>query len=251
MKISIITATLNSSPHVASCVESVLSQAGADIEYIIIDGGSTDDTVDKIRSYNGKVTRLISEPDQGMYDALNKGIRAAKGEIIGFLHSDDIYMNEWVIKTAVDHIEKYGVESCYGDLLYVDKCDTGKIVRYWKSGNYSREAFYNGWMPPHPTFFVRRSVYEKYGLFNLSIGSAADYELILRFMFKHGISTVYIPQIIVKMRMGGASNGTMKNRLRANRMDRLAWKVNGLKPKPWTLFLKPARKIKQYFLKPE
>ena len=125
-----------------------------------------------------------------------------------------------------------------------------RIVRYWKSGDYNPQKFYHGWMPPHPTFFVRRAIYEKYGLFNLELSSAADYELMLRFLLKHKITTTYIPEVLVKMRTGGMSNASLKNRFRANRMDRKAWEVNGLKPYPWTLWMKPLRKVGQFFSKP-
>lgn len=151
----------------------------------------------------------------------------------------------------MDVFEKQNVESCYGDLLYVHKNDTDRVIRYWRASEYHHGKFKNGWMPPHPTFFVKREIYEKYGLFNLNLGSAADYELMLRFLLKYKITTVYIPQVLIKMRTGGISNASLKNRIRANRMDRLAWKVNGLKPYPWTLWLKPLRKATQFlFLSP-
>jgi len=149
----------------------------------------------------------------------------------------------------MDVFEKQNIDSCYGDLLYVDKNDKNKVIRYWKSSEYKHGKFKQGWMPPHPTFFVRRKIYEKYGYFNLALGSAADYELMLRFLVKHRITTAYIPEVLVKMRIGGKSNSSLRNRIRANRMDRMAWKVNDLKPYPWTLWMKPLRKIGQYFLR--
>jgi len=165
------------------------------------------------------------------------------------LHGDDFYAHDKVLGAVVDVFEKQNVDSCYGDLLYVDKNDKNKVIRYWKSSEYKPGKFKQGWMPPHPTFFVKREIYEKYGLFNLNLGSAADYELMLRFLLKFKVTTVYIPQVLIKMRTGGISNASLKNRIRANRMDRMAWEVNSLKPYPWTLWMKPLRKIGQYFLR--
>lgn len=180
----------------------------------------------------------------------------ATGDVIGILHADDFYADEKVLARVAEVFEDPSVDACYGDLLYVqDKHDDSnnnfEVVRYWRSGYFNPRKFYWGWMPPHPTFFVRKSVYEKYGLFNLELGTAADYELMLRFLLKHRINCRYISEILVNMRVGGVSNASVSNRLKANRMDRRAWEVNGLKPCPWTIPFKPIRKIPQYFLKPE
>jgi glycosyltransferase len=245
-KVSIITATFNSGSTIRDCLDSVKDQGNA-VEHIIIDGGSTDGTLDIVKTYP-HVSRVISEPDQGIYDAMNKGIALASGDVIGILNSDDVYADHDVLTKVARIFSKESVDSCYGDLLYVDPANITKITRIWKSGPFHKENFYWGWMPPHPTFFVRRQVYEKYGKFNLDLGSAADYELMLRFLVKHKISMAYIPEVLVKMRAGGVSNMSLKNRIRANRMDLKAWEVNGLKPYPWTNFLKPLRKIKQYFV---
>jgi glycosyltransferase len=244
--ISIITATFNSSLTIADCLESVKSQKGK-VEHIVIDGLSVDKTLEIARLYP-HVSKLISETDSGIYDAMNKGITVASGDIIGILNSDDFYANSDVLEKIGAVFEDPEIDSCYGDLVYVDSTDTTKITRYWKSGSYHKQSFYWGWMPPHPTFFVRRRVYEKYGMFNLDLGSAADYELMLRFLVKNKITTTYIPEVLVKMRAGGVSNVSLKNRLKANRMDRYAWAVNGLKPYPWTTYLKPLSKIKQFFV---
>ena len=218
--------------------------------------------------------RVVSEPDNGIYEGMNKGLRLATGDVVGILNADDFYAGPDVLAKVAKVFQDPAVDSCYGDLLYVEeepgdglsvKSDGRKaqgagitakeekqfkIVRYWKSGDFKPERFYWGWMVPHPTFFVRRSVYEKYGLFNLDLGSAADYELMLRFLVKHRISTVYIPEVLVKMRVGGTSNASLKNRINANRMDRKAWEVNGLRPYPWTIPLKPLRKIPQWLARP-
>jgi len=200
-------------------------------------------------------SKIYSESDFGIYDAMNKGIKIASGEIIGILNADDFYASPDVIAKVVKVFENPEIDACYGNLLYVAETlsqytSLFKTIRYWKSGSFKPARFYWGWMPPHPTFFVRRRIYDKYGLFNLSLGSAADYELMLRFLLKHKIRTAYIPEILVKMRTGGASNANLNNRILANKMDRKAWDVNGLKPYPWTLLFKPLRKIPQWFAKP-
>ena len=216
------------------------------MEHILVDGGSTDGTLTIAEEYP-HLAKIISEPDKGIYDAMNKGVKIANGEIVGILNADDFYPATDTLEKVTKAFSDPAVGACYGDLLYVDGDDTEKVIRNWQSGTFSPRKFYWGWMPPHPTFFVRRRIYEKYGFFNLDLGSAADYELMLRFLMRHRIMTMYIPEVLVKMRVGGMSNISLKNRINANQMDRLAWKVNGLKPYPWTLWMKPLRKVGQYF----
>jgi len=247
MKISIITAVFNNKSHLRDCIASIVSQSYPNVEHIIVDGGSTDGTLDVIRENDNKIAKWISEPDQGIYDAMNKGISLAGGEVIGILNADDFYADSHVLSKVALSFHDDRISSCYGDLEYVNTANTSRVVRYWHSGHYKAKSFYWGWMPPHPTFFVRRDVYERYGLYNLTLGSAADYELMLRFLVKYRITTAYIPEVLVKMRQGGTSNSSLRNRLRANLMDRMAWSINGIKPYPWTLFLKPLRKVGQFF----
>lgn len=249
MKISIITITYNSAATLKDTIESVVNQSYKDIEYIIVDGKSTDRTLDIIDSYKTKISKFVSEKDHGLYDALNKGIAMASGDIVGILHSDDFYTDHLVIEKLVNQMVKQQADAVYADLYYVDKNDTNKIFRKWKSGEYKIGQFLKGWMPPHPTFFVKREYYEKYGKFNLSFHSAADYELMLRFIHKHHLKLTYLPEFIIKMRVGGKSNVSLKNRIKANQEDRRAWKVNGLKPHVYTLYAKPLRKIVQLFKK--
>ena len=244
-KLSIITTVFNSVATIRNCIESVYNQSQS-VEHVIIDGGSTDGTLDIIKNYRSHLAMVISEPDNGIYDGMNKGLSLATGDIIGLLNADDIYAGPDVLAKVAKIFNEEQVDSCYGDLIYVHPINTEKVIRHWRSGSYGVRQFYWGWMPPHPTFFVRRSIYEKYGLFNLNLGSAADYELMLRFLVKHKITTAYIPEIMVKMRIGGMSNASLKNRLIANKNDKLAWKVNTLKPHPWTLYFKPLRKVGQY-----
>lgn len=250
MKVSIITVVYNGAEHIRDCIESVLGQTYSDLEYIIVDGGSTDGTVDIVRSYGTKIARFVSEPDRGLYDAMNKGIRLATGDVIGLLNADDFYRHPRVLENMVATFERTGSDAVYGDMLYVDRHDTRRLKRYWRSGGYSEGAFLWGWMPGHLSFFAKRWLYERYGGFRLDLKSAADYELLLRFIHKNGAKLAYMDEVTIVMRAGGISNSSLKNRLRANREDRLAWTLNELKPYFFTLWLKPIRKISQYLRKP-
>jgi glycosyltransferase len=198
-------------------------------------------------SAKGLVSKFLYEKDKGIYDAMNKGLALATGDIIGVLNSDDFYCSNDVIEQVVLAFQNNITDCLYGDLNYVDPVDTSKIIRKWRSGSYSKENFLKGWMPPHPTFFVKKSCYENFGTFNTQFRSAADYELMLRFLFKESCSAQHFPKVMIHMRSGGVSNVSLKNRLRANREDRLAWKINGLKPKWFTLLRKPLSKLIQYF----
>lgn len=246
MKISIITACYNSSETIRDTIESVLAQDYADIEYIIIDGKSTDDTLKIVNEYSSRIAKIISEKDAGIYFALNKGIHYASGEIIAFLHADDIYAGSSVISSVMKTFLVRGCDAVYGDLQYVDRDDTGKVIRNWKSGEYRENIFCKGWMPPHPSFFLRKDCYSRHGAFNTTFRSAADYELMLRMLHKHKISVCYLPETLVRMRVGGVSNKTLKNRIKANREDKRAWIVNGLRPGLFTLIRKPLSKLSQY-----
>ena len=250
MKVSIITVVYNGAEHIRDCIDSVLGQTYPDIEYIIVDGKSTDGTVAIVQSYGTKVARFLSESDKGLYDAMNKGIGLATGDVIGLLNADDFYRHPGVIANMVALIKQTDSDAVYGDILYVDRKDTQKVKRYWRSGWYKKNAFMWGWMPGHPSFFARRSLYQQYGLFRLDMKSAADYELLLRFIHKNKAKLSYMGEVTVVMRIGGISNISLGNRIRANVEDRLAWKLNGIKPYFFTLWLKPLRKITQYVSKP-
>ena len=246
MKISIITVCYNSEKTIADCITSVVNQSYDNLEYIVIDGKSTDTTMEIIASFGDQIFKVVSEKDKGMYDAINKGIRMASGDIIGVLNSDDYYTNELVIEDVMSKFKEANADALYADLNYVDQIDTNNVVRYWKSGDYKPNSFLSGWMPPHPTFFIRKEWYLKYGEYSLELVSAADYELMLRMVLKHGARLAYLPRVIVNMRVGGMSNSSLRNRLRANKEDRKAWEINGLTPKSYTLIFKPLRKIIQY-----
>lgn len=247
MKISIITVVLDSKHFLRDAIESVISQSYPDIEYIIVDGGSKDGSLGIINSYGNKISKVISEPDKGIYDAMNKGISLATGDVIGFLNSDDFYSNSEVISSVVSKFTSE-VDAVYADLDYISSSNKDKVIRKWRSGTFNNRLFYNGWMPPHPTFFARREVYQKFGGYNTTLHYSSDYELMLRFIVKHGIRLSYLPEVIIKMRVGGHSNRTFLSRLKAHLEDRTVWKLNGLKPHLLTLWLKPVQKILQYRL---
>jgi len=277
LTISIITATLNQAPLLRQCIESVRAQS-MQIEHIIVDGGSTDGSLDLISHFMSDasrgfhsdsqppaspskspadlpithhlspIIRLISEPDNGIYDALNKGIRMASGDVIGFLHADDIYADNSVIAKVAEIMSKNNSDSCYGDLLYVNKNNTDRTIRYWRSGEFAPGLLRKGWMPPHPTFFVRRRMYEALGVFDTSFKIAADYELMVRFLGKHKISTCYIPEVLIKMRVGGASNRSIPNILRKSTEDLRIMRMHNIGGIP-TLLRKNLSKLPQFFLK--
>jgi glycosyltransferase involved in cell wall biosynthesis len=246
-KISIITVTYNSAQTLEHTIQSVLSQTYPNIEYIIVDGKSVDNTLAIIEKYRDKISTFISEKDEGLYYAINKGIQLSTGDIIGIIHADDFYINNSVIAKVAETFQAHQAEAVYADLYYVDKDNTDKIIRTWRSGVFKASNFLWGWMPPHPTFFMNKSSYEKHGLFNTTLRSAADYEIMLRMLYKNKVKAAYLPEFIVKMRVGGQSNASVKNRVKANNEDRMAWKLNDLNPYFFTLTLKPLRKVVQFF----
>ncbi len=249
-RVSIITTVLNDRKHIEFAMQSVLGQNYSNIEYIIVDGGSTDGTLRVINRYKHRLAKFISEPDKNKYYGMNKGIRLATGDIVGILNSDDFYTSKKVIGEIVEIMEKKNADCCWGDLVYVSREDTDKTIRYWKSSEYKDGKFKRGWMPPHPTFFVRRGIYNKHGFFRLNFPNSGDYELMLRFLEKHKIKSCYIPKILVKMRAGGQSNKNIKSIIRANTGVYRAWKVNGLRMGFFTIFLKLLRKIPQCVRRP-
>jgi glycosyltransferase involved in cell wall biosynthesis len=250
MKVSIITVVFNGADTIKQAIESVLSQKYTDIEYVIIDGASKDETIEIIRSYGNRIAKFISEPDKGLYDAMNKGLALASGDVIGILNADDFYADADVISDVVASFAAKPADSLYADLLYVDKDNPEKVIRYWKSGQLkTRSQFAYGWMPPHPTFFVKRDIYVKFGVFDTHFTSAADYELMLRLLYKHHISVNYLPRVTTMMRVGGKSNQNIHNRIHANNEDKQAWVKNGLPLRFYTMWLKPIRKVPQFFKK--
>ncbi len=228
VKISVITAVYNSRETILSALESTLGQAGANVELVVIDGGSTDGTLEVLRSYADRLDVLVSEPDCGIYDALNKGIKRASGDVVGFLHSDDLFANPDVLSRIAAAFADPEVGAVYGDLLYVRKDNPDQVVRYWRSGVFSGRRLAWGWMPPHPTLYVRRDVYEQHGLFDTSFRIAADYDFILRLLGRGGVGVHYIPEVLVKMRVGGASNRSLWNIVHKSSEDLRALRRNGV-----------------------
>ncbi len=216
MKFTIITVCFNSATTIEDTIKSVASQEGIDVEHIIVDGLSTDGTADIIKRHKS-ISKFVSEKDKGIYDAMNKGLALATGDVIGTLNADDFYANENVLEEVAQVFLDANIEACYGDLLYVSQQDTDKIVRYWKSRDYVSGLFKSGWMPAHPTFFVRKSVYDRLGGFNLDYKIAADFELLFRLIEQNKIKTKYIPKVMVKMRLGGTTNKNLSNVITQNK----------------------------------
>jgi len=246
MKVTIITVTLNSEKFLEDCILSVIRQDYKNIEHIIIDGQSTDGTLAVIEKYKDHIAQWVSEKDYSMYDAINKGMRMATGDIIGTLNSDDVLAAKDVISKIVNCFETKKVDATYGDLVYVEQDDTNKVLRKWKGGEFNKNKFRFGWMPAHPTFYFKRNLLERCGYYETHFFSAADYEFMTRYLFYYKTSAAYVPRLIVKMRHGGMSNGNLFRRLRANRRDYLAMKKNRV-PMPFVVsFLKPMIKLHQY-----
>ena len=247
LQISIITAVKNRAATLGACLRSVQAQTWGTVEHIVVDGGSTDGTLAVLAGRRAQLAKLICEPDRGVYDALNKGIRAASGDVVGFMHADDEFASDGVLERIAQAFEDPCVDAVYGDLVYVDRHDPARVVRYWRAGRYTRSQLANGWMPPHPTFYVRRSVYQRFGTFNTGYKIAADYENMLRILWGGGVSAVYIPEVLVRMRTGGVSNRLL-NMFRKTREDYAALRENGIGAVP-ALVLKNVTKLPQFMVK--
>lgn len=245
MKISLITATYNSASTISATINSVRNQNIDNLEYIIIDGGSTDGTHEIINQNKDMITKYISEKDAGIYDALNKGMKMASCEIVGFLHSDDIFADNDTLKEIIDVFEKQSVDFIYGDLQYVTAGTPQKILRHWKSNNFSRNNLKKGWMPPHPTVYFKRELIEKIGFFNTSYIISADYDWVIRCLTQQDIKVAYIPKVLVKMRAGGKSNSSLKNIIQKSKEDYKIIRQNKI-GNIWTLILKNISKINQF-----
>lgn len=246
MTISLITPSYNSAATIARTIESVIAQNYSDLEYIIIDGVSKDRTAEIVSAYQNKIKiKFISEPDRGIYDAMNKGIKIASGEIIGILNSDDLFDNKLVLKNVAETFSDNSIEAVYGDVKYFfDNVD--KITRYWRAGKYQESKLNNGWVIPHPALFVRRMVYEKYGLFNPDFRIAGDYEFILRILKIHKVKVKYLPEVFTKMYNGGASGSSLEQRKKGWEELKKAWLVNNLKLPHFFILRRILFKLRQY-----
>ena len=228
MKVSIITVVYNGAKYIRDTINSVVSQKYTNIEYIVIDGGSTDGTVDIIKEYQDEVSIFLSESDNGIYDAMNKGIALTNGDVIGILNSDDFYVNEFVIEKIVKAFKEKKVDSVFSDLVYVKPDNLNKIIRYYDSSEFNPLRFAYGWMPAHPTFFVKKDVYNKYGVFRTDLKIAADFDLMVRFLYTHNLTYYYMKETLIKMRIGGVS--TSLSSIWINNIEALSvCKDNGIK----------------------
>ena len=246
MKVSIITVCYQSAHTLGDAIDSVLSQQDVDIEFIVVDGGSSDGTVELLKEYGTRINQWVSERDGGIYDAMNKGVRMATGDWIGFLHADDLLAHSRIIADMLDVVVKTNADVVYGDLVYVQKDNSQQIVRYWKSEDFSLRLLPKGWMPPHPTVYVRRELFVKTGLFNVEYRISADYDFLLRLLSTPSIRVAYIPQIMVRMRVGGASNRSIGNIIRKSKEDYLALRRNHIGG-IGALLYKNLSKIGQFF----
>jgi glycosyltransferase involved in cell wall biosynthesis len=249
-KFTIITVTYNAEKTVEDTICSVLSQTYPDVEYIIVDGASDDGTLSIIDKYCGRISRVISEPDKGPYDAMNKGIAMATGDIIGLLHSDDMYTDINAISRISEPFNRENVDSAFGDLVFVEKKNTDRITRYYCADDFSVDSFAYGCMPPHPTFFAKKECYDKYGTFKADYRIAADFELVARFLLKFGISYRYVPGVLVKMRMGGTSTRSLKSNIILNSEILRACRENGINTNILKIYSKYITKVSQKFRRP-
>lgn len=249
MKISIITAVLNREDTIGSALDSLQEQTYGDFEHLIQDGGSTDGTLDEVRRCADERSSIVSEPDSGIYDAINKGIARATGDVIGLLHSDDVFGSNEVLAKVCQALSDSSVQGVYGDLEYVSTSDLSRVIRHWRSEAYDREKLSKGWMPPHPTLFLRREVFDRWGAYDTNYEIAADYDAILRWLGRGGVLLAYIPEVLVKMRVGGESNRSLSRILRKSREDYRALRSNNVGGLG-TLALKNLSKIGQFFFHP-
>ncbi len=247
MRFSIVTAVFNNKELVESAVESVHSQVGVEVEHIIMDGGSTDGTLDLLKKFTYPNIILESSRDKGIYDALNKGIAKSTGDVVGILHSDDIFSSRQVLSKVASLFEA-GVDGVYADLDYVNRVDTTQIFRKWKSGSFNSFDLELGWMPPHPTLFLRKEIYQKMGEFDLQYKIAADYDFMMRVLTTKKYKIAYLPETILKMRVGGQSNKSLKNIIRKSTEDYQIAKKYFQSPEGTILF-KNIRKIPQFLHK--
>lgn len=249
MKVSIVTVCFNSAATIEDTIRSVREQEYEYVEHVIVDGGSTDGTQEIVGRYNGRIKKFVSEPDRGIYDAMNKGLRLVKGDVVGFLNADDVYTSPTVIGDVVAAMRAGQAEGVYGDLVYVRRDDARRVVRYWQAGTYRPRAFFEGWVPPHPTFFCRTSVYRALGGFDPVYRIAGDFELMLRFIEKNGIPVQYVPKPLVRMRAGGRAN-TVRGIIQGNREIARAFSCNGMNVSPRLFCSRLVRRVRQLIRKP-
>lgn len=249
MKISIITVCYNAEKYIRTCIDSIVAQSYKDIEYIIIDGLSKDGTMDIVRSYGDKITKCVSEKDKGLYDAMNKGVKLATGDIIGILNADDFFADNGVLQRVADAFAQNPTDTLFADLVYVHEDNLDKVTRFFSPKNFVPTQMSQGLMPPHPTFYVKRECYEKFGYFDTQFRICADFDLILRFLLIHQCSYQYLPKTLVKMRTGGASTQGIKSTIKINQEMRDSCRKNGVKTSLFYIYTKYFSKIFQLIIK--
>ena len=250
MKISVVTAVYNRAGTIRAAIDSVQAQTHPHVEHIIQDGGSTDGTLDLARDAADETTVIVSERDDGIYDAINRGIGNASGDVIGLMHSDDMFAAPTVLAKVAAALADAEVDGVYGDLQYVAADNPARVIRHWRSGEYTPERLKQGWMPPHPTLYLRRGVFDAHGLYDTSLQIAADYDAILRYLVRGNIRLAYIPEVLVKMRVGGESNRSVERIVRKSREDLIAIRRNGVGG-AGVLIQKNLRKVGQFFVRDE
>jgi len=243
MKISIITVCFNAEKTIEDTIRSVLAQDYPEIEHIIIDGASTDGTMAVIERYRDRIATIVSEPDRGIYDAMNKGIALASGEIVGILNADDFFLHPHVLSTIAGAFSDEEVGAVFADLVYVKPDNLDKTVRRYRSNRFHPGKFAFGWMPAHPTFYLRRDYYERYGLYKTDYKIAADFELLIRMLYRHKVHYVYIPEVLIKMRVGGVSTRSFKSTLVLNREIVRACRENGISTNVFKVYSKYLKKL--------
>ena len=247
MKFSIVTVVRNGAHTIRDAIDAVRTQQFPSVEHVIIDGASTDGTLEVIDRYRHQLGKVVSEPDKGIYDGMNKGLELATGDVIGFLNADDVYADDQVLRDVSVYFQEPSVDAVYGDLVYVSASDLGRVVRYWRSGEFQPGRFKSGWMPAHPTLFVRREVYRRFGGFDLSFRLQSDFDLTMRLLEVHRIKAVYLPRILVRMRLGGATNRSILNVIKGNIEAYRACKKNGVEVSPSFILRKILSRVPQFF----
>jgi len=250
LRVSVITVARNAADTIGDTLRSVAAQRWPDIEHIVIDGASTDGTREIVERHRGRIAAFVSEPDGGLYDAMNKGIALATGDVIGTLNADDVYAHEHVVEHIARAFQDPDVEACYGDLVYVDRADLNRVVRYWRSCPYRDGLFERGWLPAHPTFYVRRAVYARCGVFDTAYRIQADFELTMRLLAVHRVRARYLPEILVRMRMGGTTNRRLGNVVKGNLESYRAARAHGLKVTPLFFLRKILSRLPQFVRRP-
>ena len=250
-RISVVTVCFNSAATIGDTLASVANQRGVNFEHVVVDGASSDATMEIVTGFTPEVARLISEPDRGLYDAMNKGMAAATGDIIGYLNSDDVYSDDDVLQKVAKAFADVNVDACYGDLVYVQQDDISRVARYWRSRPYSPGLIERGWMPAHPTFFLRRSILQELGGFDIHYRYHADFDLMVRLFLRRKIRCAYIPEILVRMRTGGKTNHSIRNVMRGNLESLESLRSHGAAVTPMFFVGKLLSRVPQFFRRPD